>query len=88
MRVLGVIALAIFIAGCAGEPVVAESSQDKVKIYANGAPTHEIQSKADQACALYKRSAQVLSHRCDDGFCVQEVVLFTCTSMADTSGRQ
>jgi hypothetical protein len=88
MRVLGVVALAIFIAGCAGEPVVAESSQDRVQIYANGAPTHEIQSKPDQACAMYKRSAQVLSHRYEDGFCVQEVVLFACSSTSDTSGRQ
>ena len=98
MRVIGIIsALAILIAGCAGEPVVADIGQDKVQIVANGAPNDAIQSRADQACAMYNRSAQVMSHRCGDAYCLQKMVLFACvppsmsttpTAKRDASGRQ
>ena len=78
MRAIAVVA-ALLIAGCAGQPVVADSSEDKVHILTNGAQDDEIQSTADQACAKYKRSARLVSFRCGDGYCVQRMVLFACT---------
>ena len=78
MRAIAVVA-ALLIAGCAGQPSVADSSEDKVQILTNGAQDDEIQRTADQACAKYQRSARLLSFRCGDGYCVQRVVQFACT---------
>lgn len=64
--------------GCAGQPVIADISQDKVQVQANGAPAEQIQATADQACGMYQRKAQVLSHRCGDQYCIQKIVLFAC----------
>ncbi len=78
MRAIAVV-VALLVGGCAGQPVVSDSSADKVHILTNGAPDDQIQIAADQACAKYQRSAQFVDFRCGDGFCVQRVVLFTCT---------
>jgi len=78
MRVIAVVA-ALLVGGCAGQPVVANLSQDQVQVLTNGAQDDEIQRTADQACATYQRSARLLSFRCGDGYCVQRTVLFACT---------
>ena len=78
MRAIAVVA-ALLVGGCAGQPVVADISEDKVQVLTNGAQDHDIQLAADQACAKYQRSARLLSFRCGDGYCVQRTVLFACT---------
>jgi len=78
MRVIAVVA-ALFVAACAGQPVVASISEEKVEVLTNGAQDDDIQTTANQACAKYHRQAQLASFRCGDGFCVQRVVMFTCT---------
>ena len=78
MRAIAVVA-ALLIGGCAGPPVVADASEDKVHILTNGAYDVDIQNLANQACAKYHRSARLVDFQCGDGFCVQRVVRFACT---------
>lgn len=78
MKKTATIAALAILAACAGEPVIADISQDKVQVQANGARPEQIQATADQACAMYHRRAQVLSHRCGDQYCIQKIVLFAC----------
>ena len=84
-KTAAVLSLAILVA-CAGEPVIADISQDKVQVQANGAQPAQIQATADQACAMYQRRAQVLSHRCGDQYCIQKIVLFACVPPPVASG--
>jgi hypothetical protein len=73
MRAVDVIAASMLLMGCAtGEPVVADSSQDRVQIEANGALDPEIQ------CATHQRSARMLSQRCGDGYCSERTVPYAC----------
>ena len=96
MRAMPIIVAAALVASCAGQPVVADISQDKVQVVANGADNNQIQATADQACGMYSRSAQVMSHRCGDVYCIQRMVLFACVPPAagssvpnrDPAGRQ
>lgn len=78
MRKIATIAALAVLAACAGEPVIADISQDKVQVQANGASPEQIQATATQACGMYNRRAQVLSHRCGDQYCIQKIVLFAC----------
>jgi hypothetical protein len=48
MRAIAVVA-ALLVAGSAGQPVVPDSSEDKVQVLTNGAQDRDIQSTADQA---------------------------------------
>jgi hypothetical protein len=77
MRAIAVIA-ALLIGGCAGQPAVADASEDWVHILTNGAQDMEIQKAADRECAKYHRSARLVSFECGDGYCVQRNVLFAC----------
>ena len=71
-------AVTVVLAGCAGQPAIADISQDKVQVQANGANREQIQATAEQACAMYQRRAQALSQRCADQYCMQKIVLFAC----------
>lgn len=79
MRTIAVIAAAAMLAaGCAGEPVVGDISQDKVQIVANGASAADIYSRAEEACDMYGRNAREMSYQCADVYCIQKIVLFAC----------
>jgi hypothetical protein len=71
---------ALSVAACAGQPVVLNASDQKVEVPSDGAQDDEVHGTAEQACAKHRRSARLASFRCGDGFCVQRVVLFHCTS--------
>lgn len=65
---------------CSGAPVIADMGQDKVHVLANGASEDQVQAKANEACAMYKRKASTaISHRCGDTYCINKVVLYACT---------
>lgn len=68
----------LLVASCAGEPVIADISQDKVIIQQNGAKEEVALAKANEACAMYKRRAVPLSYRCADGYCIQRLLLYAC----------
>ena len=85
MKKIATVAVLAVLAACAGEPVIADISQDKVQVQANGARPEQIQATADQACAMYHRRAQALSHRCGDQYCIQKIVLFACIPPAQTT---
>ena len=72
------LAAAVMLTGCAGEPVVADVSQDKVILQGNGASPQQLQAKADETCQMYKRRAQPMSQRCGDQYCIQKIYLFAC----------
>lgn len=78
LRVCAAIAAAFVVASCAGHPVIADISQDKVILQGNNAPAGELQAKADEACAMYKRRATALSQRCGDQYCIQKYFLYSC----------
>jgi hypothetical protein len=65
---------------CAGHPIVADISQDKVILQGNNAPENEIQAKATESCGMYhKARATFMSTRCGDAYCIQKYFLFSCT---------
>ena len=68
----------ILLAGCAGQPTVADIGQDKVVIQGNNAPQEQIAAKASESCAMYQRVAKPMSYRCGDGYCIQKLYLFAC----------
>jgi len=68
----------LIVASCAGAPVVADISQDKVILQGNGASPDQLQAKADESCAMYKKRATPLSQRCGDQYCIQKYYLFAC----------
>lgn len=72
------LALAAIVAACAGQPVVADISQDKVILQGNNAPPEQLRAKAEESCALYHRHATPLSQRCGDQYCMQKYFLFAC----------
>lgn len=76
----GILALlgALLLVGCAGHPVVADISQDKVILQGNNAPQEELLAKANESCAMYHKKAQPLSQRCGDQYCIQKYYLFAC----------
>lgn len=79
MTRFAILALSLCVlAGCAGEPVVADIGQDKVQIQGNNATQEQIAAKAAESCAMYQRVAKPMSFRCADGYCVQKVYLFAC----------
>jgi hypothetical protein len=47
--------LLVVLSACAGEPVIVDIGQDKVRIARNGAPAEPVRAKADEACGMYKR---------------------------------
>lgn len=75
----GVVLSAGLLIGCAGQPIVADVSQDKVIVQANGASAEQLQAKADETCTMYHRHAHYMSTRCGDGYCMQKYMLFACT---------
>ena len=77
-RKICAIAAAAVLLGCAGEPVVADISQDKVILQGNGATRESLTAKANESCAMYKKRAQYMSERCGDGYCIQKIYLFAC----------
>ena len=82
MKLLSMVALAIAgaLVACAGggEPVIADVGQDKVRIMGNGAPELAVNSKAAQACGLYKKFPHPISFQCTDQYCLQKVYLYAC----------
>ena len=79
LKRLGIFAgAAALLLGCAGHPVVADISQDKVIIQGNGAPPGELLALANESCGMYKRRAQYMSERCGDGYCIQKIYLYAC----------
>lgn len=79
MKKLSVLAvLVLMLAGCAGEPVVADISQDKVILQGNGANPDQLMARANESCAMYKKRATALSQRCGDQYCIQKYYLFAC----------
>lgn len=85
MKKIAIFAVMAGLAACAGEPVIADISQDKVQVQANGAKPEQLQATADQACGMYQRKARPLSHRCADQYCIQKIVLFACVPPATSS---
>lgn len=70
---------AIMLGGCSGEPIVADIGQDKVQVQSNGATMEQINAKAAESCAMYKRVAKSMgSYRCADGYCIQKIYLYAC----------
>jgi hypothetical protein len=78
VRMLAVGVAALLVSSCAGHPVIADISQDKVILQGNNAPENELMAKANEACAMYKRRATPLSQRCGDQYCIQKYFLFSC----------
>lgn len=80
MRTFAIAAVAaIVLAGCGGEPIVADIGQDKVQIQSTGSTPEQIMAKATESCALYKRVAKPMgSYRCVDAYCIQKIHLFAC----------
>ena len=75
---LAALGAALVVASCVGAPVISDISTDKVRIIGNNAPVEQIQAKADEACAMYKRRALALSQFCGDQYCIQKHYLFAC----------
>ena len=78
IKLTALLAVGVSISACAGEPVIADISQDKVIIQQNGAKEEVALAKANEACAMYKKRAQPLSYRCADGYCIQRLLLYAC----------
>lgn len=77
-KITSIVAAALVLSGCSGQPVIADISQDKVILQGNGASPDLLMAKANEACAIYKRQAQPLSQRCGDQYCIQKYYLFAC----------
>ncbi len=69
---------ALAVGSCAGQPVVADISQDKVILQGNGASPDQLLATANESCAMYKKRATPLSQRCGDQYCIQKYYLFAC----------
>lgn len=77
-RILAAAFGALLLGSCSGQPIVADISQDKVILQGNGASPELLQAKATETCAMYKRQATLMSHRCGDQYCIQKIYLFAC----------
>jgi hypothetical protein len=85
---MGRIFLLLFfvLVGCAGEPAVADISQDKVLVHGNGANQSQVLAEAQRGCGMFNRGAVFMSQRCMDQYCIQKAYLFACTGSAASGG--
>jgi hypothetical protein len=72
----GVLALA----GCGTSAVISDINDSAVHVQVHGdIQDPKVRSEAQQGCQRYDKSAQYVSHRCLDGYCIAKDVLFTCS---------
>ena len=67
------------LAGCAGEPAVAESNQSFVTVtQPYHTPQAAVKELAQQTCGQYKKRAVFLDQKCMNAACTEHEMTFWC----------
>jgi len=86
MRNLGVLALCLFVFGCANRGVISDISDSSVNVQSNlFTSSAGLQRTAEEGCAIYNKRPVPLSYTCLDGYCTRKRHLFACKEVENSN---